>query len=111
MARPVSLLVLGLLVALPGTVLGQDDSTAQQIEEALAALPETLREDATVHGYNASNELVTLQEGSGDITCRADDPSVRSFIVACYPSSLADYVLRSQQLRRTASTRPRGSRR
>lgn len=107
MARPrLAHLRLGLLLAIPASLAAQAAPDAQQIEEALSALPEALREDATVYGYDADNQLVQLREGRGDITCRADDPTVRSFIIECYPAALADYVDRSQALRKEGADTP-----
>ena len=41
-----------------------------------------------------------LREGSSSITCRADDPSVRAWIVHCYPEELEAFVARSEELRK-----------
>ncbi len=70
-----------------GAQIDQKKAPAQQIEEALSALPESMREDATVEGFDDSGNLVVLREGSSSITCRADDPGVRAWIVHCYRRS------------------------
>ena len=46
----------------------------QQIHQSLRALPESLRDGATVVGYSESGERVTLKKGSNGMTCWADDP-------------------------------------
>ena len=71
-----------------GAQIEQKKAAEQQIEEALSALPESMREDATVKGFDESGSLVVLREGTSSITCRADDPSVRVWIVHCYPEEL-----------------------
>ena len=71
--------VLGMVNAPPtgaGAQIDQKKAADQQIEEALSALPESMREDATVKRFDESGSLVVLREGSSAITCRTDDPRV-----------------------------------
>ena len=83
-----------------------EKAAEQQIEEALSALPESMRADATVKGFDDSGSLVVLREGSSSITCRADDPSVRAWIVHCYPEELEAFVARSEELRKEGVDTP-----
>ena len=101
--------VLGMVSAPPtgaGAQIEQKKAAEQQIEEALSALPESMREDATVKGFDESGSLVVLREGSSAITCRADDPSVRAWIVHCYPEELEAFVARSEELRKEGVDTP-----
>ena len=90
-------LILGLLTACVGvdSAVGQA-STADQIERALLASPETLRQGATVLGYGgearAGDPLTVLRTGSNDLICLADDPDRTGFHVACYHASLDPFM-------------------
>lgn len=98
-----------LMLLVPAGASGQQDQhkTAEaQIEEALSALPASMREAATVKGYDPSGEGVVLREGEGEIVCLADDPTVRAWDVVCYPSSLEDFVARSRQLTKEGADTP-----
>jgi hypothetical protein len=97
------------LATLPGALRSQIDqkkSKEQQIEEALSALPESMREDAAVKGYDDAGSLVDLRPGEGPMVCRADDPNVRAWVVACYPKSLEAFVARSQELTKGGAETP-----
>jgi hypothetical protein len=95
MTKWVLFTALFLLVA--ESVSAEDKSVAQQVEEALLPLPEELRADATVIGYDASGNKVQLREGNGDIVCTADSPAA-GFSVRCYPQSIEGYVTRVMEL-------------
>ena len=71
----------------------------QQIKGALSAAPEDRREGATVMGYNADGELVSLREGTNELICLADQPGDDKFRVACYHKSLEPYMVRGRELR------------
>jgi hypothetical protein len=76
----------------------------QQIHESLRALPESLRDGATVVGYSESGERVTLKKGSNGMTCWADDPRPNlntddPYYVVCFPESLKPYLHRSRELK------------
>lgn len=92
-----------------GTALSQIDqkkTKEQQIEEALSALPASMRDDAAVKGYDDAGNLVELRPGESSIVCRADDPGVRAWVVVCYPKSLEAFVARSQELTKGGSETP-----
>ena len=71
----------------------------QQIAAAVTPAPADMQDDATVLGYNASGELVTLREGTNALICLADDPQDDRFHVACYHESLSPFMQRGRELR------------
>ena len=110
MMRFVTILMVGILSgAVPATA--QQNGTTDEVEGALLAAPESLREQATVLGYGgaprAGDVLTVLREGTNDLVCIADDPAQDDFHVACYHVSLEPYmrlgrVLRAEGLDRSA---------
>jgi len=70
----------------------------QQIDVAVSAAPESDRATATVLGYSNYHRLTTLREGSGDMICLADDPSVSSWHVACYHKDLEPFMALGRDL-------------
>jgi hypothetical protein len=95
MTTPSAILVLTLLTATAGQVEEKDDE--QQIEEALLALPENLRDGAAVVKFERGKRIA-LREGTGGMTCRADDPAVPGIAVWCYLKSHDAYARRWYQL-------------
>jgi len=79
-------------------------SADHQIAGALLAAPEELRTGATVYGYNAQYELVTLRQGSADLVCLASDPKRKTFNVACYHKELDPFMARGRELTKTGIT-------
>ena len=73
-------------------------SPQKQIAAAVSTLPQPLRANATVLGYNSSGKLVTLRKGSNDMTCLADNPAQKMFHVACYHKSLEPFMARGREL-------------
>jgi hypothetical protein len=71
---------------------------ADQIASAVLAAPKERRSGATVLGYNSKGEVVTLRKGSNDLICLADDPSDKSFSVACYHKDLEPFMARGREL-------------
>lgn len=98
LAIPTSILLSTLMTA---ATVAQDlpDNAGEQIAAAVTPAPEDLRDGATVLGYGADGTLVTLREGSGDLTCLADDPSDERFHVACYFKELEPFMARGRALR------------
>src|SRR5213593_1679573 len=88
-------LFMGLLA--PGFALDVA-SPADQIASAVLAAPKERRSEATVLGYNAKGEVVTLRKGSNDLICLADDPRDKSFSVACYHKDLEPFMARGREL-------------
>ena len=71
---------------------------ADQIASAILAAPKERRAQATVLGYNAKGEVVTLRKGTNDLICLADDPNEKSFSVACYHKDLEPFMARGREL-------------
>ncbi|WP_199750523.1 hypothetical protein [Gynurincola endophyticus] len=70
-----------------------------QIKVAVQAAPPEFREAATVLGYNAKGELVTLRKGTNDYTCLAPDYRTPSYFAAyCYHNSLEPFMKRGREL-------------
>lgn len=72
---------------------------AVQIEVALLAAPEELREEASVLGYNEQGELILLRKGTNAMICLADDPKVKGLNVACYHKDLEPFMKRGRELK------------
>ena len=72
---------------------------AQQIAEAITALPEELRADATVLGYSAAGKLVSLRDGRNDMICLAPHPAAKAFHSACYHRAMEPFMARGRELR------------
>lgn len=97
MKTNVVLMFMGLLT--PGVILAVDVAPpADQIASAVLAAPKERRSEATVLGYNSKGEVVTLRKGSNDFICLADDPSDKSFSVACYHKDLEPFMARGREL-------------
>jgi hypothetical protein len=91
-------------LALSAITYAQGSNTERQIYETLHALPEALRADATVIGYDESGERTVLKEGSNGITCWSDDPKPNAdepFYVLCFPKSLEQFLIRNDELKRS----------
>jgi len=78
---------------------------AEQIAGASSPAPEDQRADAKVLGYGPEGELVLLREGSGLLTCLADDPSDERFHAACYHRDLEPFMTRGRELRAAGTSR------
>ena len=99
-------LAIFLLLIATGVASANEDAQ-RQIRESLRALPEALRADATVYGYDGSEERVVLKKGTNGITCWADDPRPNldePFYVLCFPKSLKQFFLRNDELKRQGAT-------
>jgi len=83
---------------LPRGAAGQVPSAETQIRSTVLAAPEEQRESATVLGYDASGDLVTLRSGDNELVCLADDPTADGFSAACYHESLEPYMARGRAL-------------
>lgn len=97
--KNITLLSVLLLILLSCT--GQEiPNQAFQIKTAVLAAPEHQRDSATILGFNQSGEIVTLRQGSNEITCLADDPNRDGFSVAAYHSSLEPFMTRGRELKK-----------
>ncbi|WP_313114990.1 hypothetical protein [Aequorivita sediminis] len=77
-----------------------------QIKTAVLAAPEMYRDAATVLGYNADGELVTLREGTNTLICLADDPNKEGISVACYFAELEPFMARGRELVAAGKSNP-----
>ena len=71
-----------------------------RIKVALMAAPEEKRAGATVYGYSADGEFVTLREGNNDFICLApelkqDGSTLQAY---AYPKSLDPFMARGREL-------------
>ena len=92
-----------ILIASSSAMLAQTATkvapASQQIAAAVLALPEELRDGATVLGYAAPDKLVPLRQGKNDMICLATDPTVADFHVSCYHKSMEPFMARGRELR------------
>ena len=86
--------LLGVGTALAVEVASPED----QIASAILASPKDRRAAATVLGYNAKGEVVTLRKGTNEMVCLADDPAVKGLSVACYHKDLEPFMARGREL-------------
>lgn len=70
-----------------------------QVQLAVQAIPEPLREGATVQGYDPSGAFVTLREGTHEMICMAPDPAQEDFEVSCHHAGLEPFFARGRELR------------
>lgn len=97
--------IVALSALLPISLHAQSIPDAKtQIEAAVQAAPESMRDGATVRGYTDEGRITTLRDGSGSLVCLADDPTDDAFHVSCYHESLAPFMKRGRELRRQGVT-------
>lgn len=70
-----------------------------QINAAVMAAPEDKRAEATVLGFDAEGNIVTIREGSNNMVCLADDPNSPGFNAACYHVDLEPFMARGRELK------------
>jgi hypothetical protein len=71
-----------------------------QLKTAVLAAPEHQRDSATILGYDAEGNIITLRKGSNELTCLADDPNKEGFSVAAYHNSLEPFMTRGRELKK-----------
>ena len=71
----------------------------QQIAASVLALPQDLREGATVLGYRTPGKLETIREGRNAMTCLALFAVEADFHVACYHNGMEPFMARGRELR------------
>ena len=76
---------------------GADDTARQLVEEALLALPDHLRENATVVKFEGGKRI-DLRTGTNELVCRADDRDAPGIAIWCYPKTHDAYARRWYQL-------------
>lgn len=73
-------------------------SPEMQIRLAVQAAPAEARETATVQGYDADGNFVTLREGTGAMICMAPAPTREDFEVSCHHRDLEPFFARGRAL-------------
>ena len=91
-------LIIGLCLSLQACAQPIPDKE-KQISIAVMAAPEDMREGATVLGFDAQGDLVTLREGTNSQVCVADDPNREGFQAVCYHKDLTPFMDRGRALR------------
>jgi len=76
-----------------------------QINAALQAAPENKRTNATVLGYTKNGDIVTLEKGSNELICLANNPANKSYSVACYHKDLEPFMARGRELKAAGKNR------
>lgn len=71
-----------------------------QIKQAILALPEEFRDDATVLGYKGSSELYVIREGNNAMICIADNPQKDGFNVVGYHKDLDPFMKLGRTLKK-----------
>ena len=102
--RRIAALCLFAIVFAPITQAQSPPDAETQITAAVKAAPAPMRDKATVLGYETAGTITTLREGTGSLTCLADDPAADGFKVACYHESLAPFMQRGRELRQKGVT-------
>ena len=92
-----------LLFVVTSQAYTQVKDAEDQITETVRALPDALRDEAAVIGYNQTGERIELRKGTNDMICWADDPNFRHassrIYVVCFPKSLEPYMTRIRELK------------
>ncbi len=81
------------------------ESEEKMIANALKAAPEGKRENATVLGHTGGGPMDTLQQGSNEFICLADDPDKEGFSAACYHRELEAFMRMGRRLKRQGKSR------
>lgn len=77
---------------------------AIQIKLALLAAPESLKEHATIYGYNDKEEFVIVRQGTNELVCLTDDLRQKGFNASCYHQSLQPFMERGRELKTQGKT-------
>ena len=96
----ITALFFGIFLLTPAVSQTVQDIPAQekQIHAAVSPAPQPMQEGATVLGYSDQMELMTLRDGSNELTCLADTPGDDRFHVACYHNDLEPFMERGREL-------------
>ncbi len=91
MSTKLPLILFLLTLAVPA---GADDAADEErISQAVLALPERLREGASVVEFEDGRQVV-LRKGDNGMFCQADDPDTPGIAIWCYPRSHDAYARR-----------------
>lgn len=100
-------LILTLLATLAISTGAYAQTTAEAIEQALAASPARAREGATVIKWNPDYTYETLKEGTNMVVCysRADERERPPFAVQCTVKANLDRVAQNRKFRAESTSR------
>ena len=71
-----------------------------QIQQAMLALPEDFRDQATILGYKGAADLSIIRKGNNSMMCIADDPRKGGFNVVGYHKDLDPFMKRGRTLKK-----------
>lgn len=99
--RGVMALAAAVVVGLsPSSASAQAKPIAEQIAEAVFALPEADRDGAMVWGWQGEAEVMeVLRKGTNDFVCLADKPGDKGYSSSCYEKRLEPFMARGRELR------------
>jgi len=83
----------------PAMASAQARPIADQIAEAVFALPVADRGGAKVWGWQDAETMVVLRPGTNDYVCLADKPGDDRFEASCYDARLEPFMARGRALR------------
>lgn len=75
-------------------------SSEIQLQNAVLAAPEDLRQGAMVYGYDKDGNFVVLKQGTNDMVCITDDPNSPGVNIACYHKDLEPFMERGRELKK-----------
>jgi hypothetical protein len=102
MRVPFYLLLIVLLWSCTGQEIPEKD---YQIRTATLPAPEHLRAEATIMGWDAHEQVITLREGSNHIICLADNPLKDGYNASAYHKDLEAFMKRGRALRKEGKSR------
>lgn len=89
-----------IVAGIPSSAQAQAKPLAEQIAEAVFALPEADRDGAMVWGWrDGADVMEIIREGSNDFVCLADKPGDERFATSCYEKRLEPFMARGRELR------------
>lgn len=98
--RPLIVLAVTAVLAVPATAQQPWAGLSAELQIALAvqAAPAEMRAGATVQGWSAAGEFVTLRQGTNELVCMAPTPERETFEVSCHHEGLEPFFERGREL-------------
>ncbi len=100
--KKTSLLIISFLICT--SAIGQVNKK-DQINAALQAAPEGVRDGAHVYGFDKDGKFITLRKGTNNFIVRADDPNKDGFEIVCYPKDVEPFMARGRELKAEGKNR------
>jgi hypothetical protein len=85
------------LLSTAAMTFAAEKTVEQQVQEAVLALPEQLRDGAAIVRFEGGERKV-LREGTNGMICQPDDPDTPGIGIWCYPKTHDAYARRWYQL-------------